>query len=74
MSYGTDLKNELKQRGLKYNFVAEAVGLNPKALNKYLNGYAPMPEIKLRAICLTFGIPLSIFGLSDYPGSRKESA
>jgi transcriptional regulator with XRE-family HTH domain len=66
LNYGVKLKKELLARGLRFNYVAESVGIGPAALNKYLNGQSPLSEMRLRAICLTHDIPLARFGLRDY--------
>lgn len=72
MDYGKILKNEIDAKGLRYKFVGESVGIPPKQLNKYLNGHQDLPEVKLRAICLTFGISLKKFGLIDYTGIQER--
>jgi transcriptional regulator with XRE-family HTH domain len=73
MDFGPKLKDELDAKGLKYTFVANSVGMNPKQLNKYLNGYQRLSEVKLRGIALSFQISLKKFGLIDYPGIQSET-
>lgn len=65
MSSGEILKSELRKRGLLYKFVAERTGIPYVSLKSYLNDYRPIPEVKLRCICLTFDIDSKIFGLDD---------
>jgi transcriptional regulator with XRE-family HTH domain len=66
LNVGKQLKTVLDDQGLKYRFVAKAVGITREQLNRYLNERDNIPEVKLRCICLTFGIPLDTFKLADY--------
>lgn len=72
MQNGSILKEELDKRGLKYKFVAKAVGIHYQTFVNHLANRVPIPEVKIRAICLSFGIPLKIFGLTDYLGLQTE--
>lgn len=72
MSIGKMLKAEIDSKGLRYKFVGQAVGIPVGQLNKYLNGHQPMPEVKVRAVCLTFSISLKKFGLIDYTGIQEK--
>lgn len=62
---GTFLKKELDNRGIKYAHVSDNTGISYVSLSRYLNGRQDMPEARVRLVCLTYGIPLKIFGLSD---------
>lgn len=63
MKPGAMLKEELKvNRGLQFKFVAKKTGIPYSTLRQYLNDFIPIPEVKIRTICLTFGISLEKFG------------
>lgn len=73
MEHHKKLKEILDSLGLKYTFVAEKSCIPYSTFMHYLNGHKAMPEAKLRLVCLTFGIPLKKFGLTDHLSILEDS-
>lgn len=65
-SIGGALRNRLNNQGLVLKHVARSVGLSKDTLQNYLHERTDVPEVVVRAICMTHGIPLEEFGLKDY--------
>ncbi len=61
MHLGPLLKQELRKKGYFFKFVSNQTGIPYGTLSHYLSGARPMPESKVRLICLTFGISLKKF-------------
>lgn len=38
------LKELIDERGIRYNFIAEKIGVSPTALNFWLNGVSKIPK------------------------------
>jgi len=38
------LKQRIRDRGLRYNWVAEQIGVSKSLLSQYLSGTTPMPD------------------------------
>lgn len=73
MNTGQKLKIELQKRGLIFKFVSAKTNISYESLKQYLNGHRPMPESKVRLVCMTFGIDLKIFGLDDTYKFQQEA-
>ena len=73
MNIGERLKFELQERGLVLKFVSKKTGIPYSSLSHYLNNFSPIPESKIRCICLTFGIDPKIFGLDGHTSSQKQA-
>lgn len=72
MGVGTRLKTELKSRGLVIKFVAKKTSIPYGSLVRYLDDSRPIPEDRLKLICLTFKINPKIFGLDDHNSCQQK--
>ncbi|MEH7418967.1 helix-turn-helix transcriptional regulator [Neobacillus drentensis] len=48
---GRLIKENIKKKGFKQNYIPSEVGLHPVTLNKYLNGKAEIRESKIYRLC-----------------------
>lgn len=48
---GQLIKEIIKKKGFKQNYIACEVGLHPVTLNKYLNGKATIKDSKFHRLC-----------------------
>jgi transcriptional regulator with XRE-family HTH domain len=48
---GAVIKEVIKMKGFKQNYIASEVGLHPVTLNKYLNGKTEIKESKVHRLC-----------------------
>lgn len=69
---GKLLKRQLKDKGLFLGFVSRKTAIPYGTLCHYLADHRPMPESKLRLVCLTFDIPLNLFGLDVENSSQQD--
>ena len=51
MSTSEKLKNYIKDNGLKYGFVAEKSGIDPKKFSRIINGQTKLTVEELEIIC-----------------------
>ena len=52
MSTCEKLKHYIKENGLKYGFVAEKSGIDPKKFSRLINGQTKLTVEELESICL----------------------
>ncbi|MBT2736144.1 helix-turn-helix transcriptional regulator [Bacillus sp. ISL-7] len=48
---GQVIKEIIKKKGFKQNYIASEVGLHPVTLNKYLNGKTEIKDTKIYRLC-----------------------
>jgi transcriptional regulator with XRE-family HTH domain len=48
---GQLIKEIIKKKGFKQNYIASEVGVHPVTLNKYLNGKTKIKDSKVHRLC-----------------------
>lgn len=74
MNVNKKLKEALKSTGYRFDYIAEKTGIPYDSLIQYLNGHRPIPENKVRLLCLTFDLPLKKFGIFDRDSVQESEA
>lgn len=61
MTVGEKIKVYLDEHGIKYNFIAEKIGIEPPAFSKVLRGTQNIDCVQYYIICKTLAVPMETF-------------
>jgi plasmid maintenance system antidote protein VapI len=53
-----NIRDMLRERGLKQEWVAQQIGIHPVTFSRIINGKAPLPDDKVRPLANTLHCPM----------------
>jgi transcriptional regulator with XRE-family HTH domain len=61
------LKDMIRSRGIKANWLADRIGITKYSLSRAMNGHRPLPAAKIMALAEVLGVPFEDVFQAAYP-------